>query len=624
MTNPPAPPAIPTLPAIAAYLAAGGSPVALAEAALDRIAAWDDPALFIAPLPREAVLARARQLAAEGPRGRPLYGVPFVVKDNIDLAGLPTTAACPEYAYTPAEDAPAVARLLAAGAIPLGKANLDQFATGLNGTRSPYGTPRNALDPALIPGGSSSGSATAVGAGIAAFSLGTDTAGSGRVPAMLNNIVGLKPSLGLVPTRGVVPACRSLDCVSVFALTVADAAAVLAVIAGPDPADRYARPAPAGWSPLPGARPPVTRLAIPETDQLAFDTPADAALFAAALARAEALGARIARVDLAPFLALARRLYEGAWVAERTAALRGFLETRPDAVHPVTRGILEAGFRGRTVDAFDDFHAAAEARRLARDLFAAHDLLLVPTAPGAPTLADLAAEPIAANSRLGTYTNFVNIADLSGLAIPAGFRPDGRPFGVTLLAPAFAEARLGALGAALHAALDAAAPAGTPPPGLGAMAGAVPAPPAPPPLRADETALFCIGAHMAGLPLNPQVTALGGRFLAEARTAPCYRLYDLGARPGLLRVAPRDRPGDDAVAGRRQAGAAIAGELWALPTAAIGALLAQVPAPLGFGRVALAEGEALGFLCEAAGIEGAPDITATGGWRAYLTEKEPA
>jgi allophanate hydrolase len=592
-------PAVFTLPALATFFAAGGSPVAVANAALARIAAWDDPALFLARVPPNAVRARAATLAAEGPRGRALFGVPFVVKDNIDVAGMPTTAGCPDYAYTPSEDAPVVARLLEAGAVLLGKVNLDQFATGLNGTRSPHGTPRNPVVPDCIPGGSSSGSATAVASGIAAFSLGTDTAGSGRVPAMLNNIVGLKPSLGLVPTQGVVPACRSLDVVSVFALTVADAGAVLEVMAGPAPADRYSRAAPAGWHAAPMPQ-PAWRLAAPLAVQLVFDSPDDAALYDIALARAEALGGTITRVDIAPFLAIARRLYDGAWVAERTAALRDLLAAKPEAIHPVTRGILEAGLDKRTIDAWDDFHAAAEARRLARQLFARTDILLLPTAPGTPTLADLATEPVKANSRLGTYTNFVNICDLSALTVPSGFRADGRPVGVTLVGPAFAEARLAGLGATLHAVAGVT---------LGATGAATPPPPAPPALAPGEIPLLAIGAHMAGLPLNPQVLRHGGRFVSATRTAPLYRFYDLGNRPGLVRVP--------------DGGAAIAGEVWAIPAASLGPFLAEIPPPLGFGRVTLEDGSTpLGFLCEAAGVIGTPDISATGGWRAHMKAKE--
>ena len=579
------PPAAFTLEALAAYYAAGGSAVEVAREALARIKAFNDPALFLAAVPEAELLARAAAL----PPG-PLHGVPFVVKDNIDAAGLPTTAACPDFSRMPEEDAPAVARLLAAGALLLGKVNLDQFATGLNGTRSPYGTPRNAVRADLIPGGSSSGSATAVAAGIAAFSYGTDTAGSGRVPAAAQNIVGLKPSLGLIPTRGVVPACRSLDCVSIFAQNVADAAAVLAIAAGPDAVDPYSRTAPANWRRMEAA-PPVLRLAVPEQAQLLFDTPDDAALFAGAVARAEAMGAKVTRVDIAPFLAVARRLYDGAWVAERTSALRDWVTGRPDALHPVTRTILEGGLGRLTVDAFDDFHAAAEARLLARQLFATCDALLLPTCPGVPTLATLAAEPIAANSRLGTYTNFVNLCDLSALAIPAGFRADGVPAGVTLVGPAFSEGRLAGIGAAMHHAA-----------GLG------PKPPAPAEMAADEIGLFCIGAHMSGLPLNGQVLGFGGRFVRATRTAPTYRLYDLGNRPGMVRAA--------------SGGAAILGEIWALPAASIGPFLAAIPPPLGFGRVTLEDGSTvLGFQAESEGVANAPEITARGGWRAHLAAK---
>ena len=556
-------------------------PVQQAEAALARIEAWADPALFITRVPPAEVRARAAALEAEGAQGRALYGLPFVVKDNIDVAGLPTTAACPAFAYTPAESAPAVQRLLAAGAILLGKVNLDQFATGLVGVRSPYGIPRNALRPDLIPGGSSSGSATAVAAGIAAFSLGTDTAGSGRIPAAANNIIGLKPSLGLVPTRGVVPACRSLDCVSVFARSIAEASAVLQVLAGVDAADRYSRAAPATWRSAPAPQ-PQWRLIAPLESQLLFDTADDKALYEAMLAKA----GPVQRVDIGPLLAIAQRLYDGAWVAERTAALRGILETAAAEVHPVTRGMLNAGFGQQTIDAWDDLHAAAEARRYARALFAAADALLLPTAPGIPTLERLVAEPVAANSRLGTYTNFVNICDLAALAIPAGFRTDGVPAGLTLVGPAFSEARLAGLGAAL-------------------VGEAV----APPALAADEVPLFAIGAHMAGLPLNPQMLRHGGRFLTQATTAPLYRMYDLGPRPGLVQVA--------------SGGMALAGEVWALPAASIGPFLAEIPPPLGFGRVHLADGSApLGFLCEAVGVAGAADIAPSTGWREHLQRRE--
>jgi allophanate hydrolase len=561
-------------------------PVAAIEATIAADHAYADPALWITRVPDAALRERARALAAEGPGGRPLWGVPVAVKDNIDVAGLPTTAACPDYEYTPTEDAPAVARLVAAGAIVVGKANLDQFATGLVGVRSPYGTPRNAHSPAHVPGGSSSGSAVAVAAGIVPISLGTDTAGSGRVPAMFGNIVGLKPTIGSVSARGMVPACRSIDTISVFAATADAALAGARVITGYDAADPYSRPAPFDH---------LRRAALPQGLRLGI---ADiASLVEPGVARAYAAAAApfaTETVDLAPFLEIARLLYEGPWVAERTAALREIVTNRPEALHPTTRAIVEAGFARNAVDAFDAFHKLAAARRVAADLFRRIDALLLPTAPLTPTLADLDHDPIGPNSRLGTFTNFVNLCDLAAFAVPAGFAPDGLPLSVTVLGPAWSEGRIAAIADAIHRAhADR----------IGATAAPLPPPAAPDPLAPDETALFCIGAHMAGLPLNHQIATRGGRFLREAATAPDYRLYALGNRPGLVRATP---------------GAAIAGEVWALPTAAIGPLLAEVPPPLGFGTVTLADGPCLGFLAESAGIAGAGDITGTGGWRAYL------
>jgi allophanate hydrolase len=563
------------------------APLAAVEAALAADRAFADPALWIARIPDEAVLARAVALETDGPRDRPLWGVPFAVKDNLDVAGLPTTAACPGYAYVPEATAPAVQRLLDAGAVLLGKLNMDQFATGLVGTRSPYGTPRNPFDPARVPGGSSSGSAVAVAAGIARFALGTDTAGSGRVPAAFCNVVGLKPTLGSVSTRGLVPACRSLDAVSVFARTVDEGLDVLRVMADHDAADPYSRRAPFAHLRR-GAAPAAARVAGIVPDNALGD--AVAAPYARA---ASLLGAEV--VDIGEFLAVARLLYDGPWVAERTAALRAVVEERPEILHPITRAILEGGLSRRTVDAFDAFHAAARARRSAELLFVEYDALLLPTTMPCPTLAAAEADAIGVNARLGTWTNFANLCDLAAIAVPAGLGEDGFPFGVTLLGPAWSESRLAPLADAVHRALTA---------NWGASGEALP-PSAPlDPVHGDETALFCIGAHMAGLPLNGQVTALGGRFVRAARTTPAYRLHALDGRPGLYRA-----PG----------GSAIEGEVWALPTASIGPLLAQVPPPLGFGTVELEDGPCLGFLAEPAGCAGAADITRLGGWRAWLT-----
>lgn len=565
------------------------TPLAMAEAALAADRAYPDPALWIARLPDAAVLERARALTAEGRRDRALWGVPFAVKDNLDVAGLPTTAGCPGYAYVPTETAPAVQRLLDAGAVLLGKTNLDQFATGLVGVRSPYGVPRNAFDPGRVPGGSSSGSAVAVAAGIARFALGTDTAGSGRVPAAFGNIVGLKPTIGSISARGLVPACRSLDTVSVFAATVDEALDVARVMAGHDAADPYSRPAPFDHLRRAGL-PDAVRIAV--GDDVSACDPSVAALVRDAAA---SLGAEA--VDIAPFLEVARLLYDGPWVAERTAALREVVERRPDLLHPVTRGLLEGGLRRRTVDAFEAFHRLAEVRGLAARLFQRYDALLLPTAPFCPSLAELAADPIGPNSRLGAYTNFVNLCDLAAIAVPVGLAPDGLPVGVTVIGPAWSEGRIAAIADRLHRAA-----AGT----VGATSRPLPTASVPDPVGTGETALFCIGAHMAALPLNHQLVELGGRFLRGAKTLPLYRLHALGNRPGLVR------------GGEGQ----VAGEVWVLPTRHVGALLAGVAAPLGFGTVLLDDGPCLGFLAEAAGTVGTPDITALGGWRAYLEQPD--
>jgi allophanate hydrolase len=561
------------------------SPIEAAEAAIAADRAYADAAVWITRLPDAAIRERARLLEAEGPRGRPLWGMTFAVKDSIDIAGLPTTAACPGYAYVPRRTAPSVQRLLDAGALLLGKTNLDQFATGLVGVRSPYGVPRNPFDATRVPGGSSSGSAVAVSAGIARFALATDTAGSGRVPAMFCNVVGLKPTIGSISATGLVPACQSIDTISVLAGTVDEALAVLRVVAGFDAADPYSRAAPFAHLRR-GTHPPGARIAAVDASAHC-DAPV-----AEAYARAVALlGAEV--VDIAPLLEIARLLYDGPWVAERTAAFRDVIERRPEILHPVTRAILEGGLGRRSVDAFDAFHVLAAARRHAEALFAHHAALLLPTAPFTPTLAALEADGIGPNSRLGTYASFANLCDLVAIAVPAGIASDGLPAGVMLVGPAWSEGRLAPLADALHRAMA---------DSLGATGRKLPPPAAPDPLGADETALFCVGEHMAGLSLNGGLTDLGGRFLRLATTAPRYRLYALGGRAGMVRAEP---------------GAAITGEVWAMPTAAIGALLAAVAPPLGLGTVELDAGPSRGFLAEAAGVAGMRDITAHGGWRAY-------
>jgi allophanate hydrolase len=582
----------------AAYLSGALRPRDVITQVLERIERRGDDKVWIDRVPPKALEARAAELEAKSPAELPLYGVPFAIKDNIDLAGRPTTAACPDFAYTPKASAPVVQRLIDAGAIARGKTNLDQFATGLVGTRSPYGAPANAFDPRYISGGSSSGSAIAVAAGLASFSLGTDTAGSGRVPAAFNTLVGLKPTLGLLSTRGVVPACRSLDCVSIFALTVVDAQAVLEVAQGFDPEEPYSRAAPAAAGGL-GAR---FRFGVPRKAELEFFGDREAEkLYAAALAQLEALGGERVELDFAPFYETARLLYEGPWVAERWLVVRELLENKPEAVHPVTRRVVEKASSFSAADTFAATYRLQALRRQAQAAWDAVELIVTPSAPTIYTLAEIEADPITLNSRLGTYTNFVNLLDLSGLAVPAGFRRDGLPFGVTLLAPAFHDRALGALGERLQNAYRLP---------LGATGQSLPPPtraPAPAANAAHVRLVVC-GAHMSGLPLNHELTERGAQLLRRCRTAPRYRFFALEAfsppRPGLL---------------RGESGAAIEVEVWELPSANLGGFVDRIPSPLGIGTVELEDGEqARGFLCEAYATRGAREITALGSWRTYV------
>jgi allophanate hydrolase len=563
----------------------------MVRAAYARLREHDDPAAFIALKTEAVALAEAAALEAAGPEDKPLYGLIFAVKDNIDLAGLPTTAACPAFAYEPAGSAYAVARLEAAGAIAIGKTNLDQFATGLVGVRSPYGVPRNVMRPDLIPGGSSSGSAVSVAAGIVDFALGTDTAGSGRIPAGMNGIVGLKPSLGLLSSSGMVPACRTLDTISVFARDVATAVAVTGVAAGYDAADAYSRKLPA---PALATAPPSFRVGISPAGQRKFfgDAAAEAA-YAADLERLAAIGATLVEVDFVPLQAVARLLYEGPWVAERYAATKPLIEEHPEALHPTTLKII-GGAKGLTaVSAFEAMYKLADLRRAAAATIDAVDCLAVATVPRMYTVAEVEADPIALNSNLGTYTNFVNLLDLAAISVPVGKRSDGLPSSITLIGRAGTDGYLAGIAAALHGE---------------AAGGALRA-------QADRIEVAVVGAHLSGLPLNHQLTSLGGTFLRAAETAPDYRLHALPnttpPKPGLLRAAT--------------GGKAIAVEIWSLDAAAFGTFVANIPSPLGIGTLKLADGtEAKGFLVEAVAVEGARDISAFGGWRNFLAAANAA
>jgi allophanate hydrolase len=546
--------------------------------------------------------------ARERAEALPLYGVPFAIKDNIDFAGLPTTAACPAFAYTAAAHAHAVAKLIEAGAVCVGKTNLDQFATGLVGTRSPYGRPSSVFAADRISGGSSSGSAVAVARGDVPFALGTDTAGSGRVPAGFNNIVGLKPTPGRVSTGGVVPACRSLDCVSIFALTAVDAAQVLAVIEGADPLAAYS-----AFAPGPAQLPAVLRVGIPAQPVFSGDA-GYAAAFGQAVAQLHTLGHQVVNVDFAPLQAVARLLYGGPWVAERHAVVEALLARQPEAIDPVVRSVVAAASGFSATDAFRGLYALEEGRRDLRAIWRDVDLLMVPTAPGHPRHAEVDAEPVAVNAELGVYTNFVNLLGWCALALPAGFGARDLPFGVTFIAPGRGDAALARFGMGWQASLDLPLgatgvryPATEPQP----YAGKAPADSAvgPWPASAPTLAIAVVGAHLSGLPLNSQLTERGATLRSAMHTAAHYRLYALpGTRPpkpGMVRVA--------------KGGAALAVEVWELPRDAVGSFLALIPAPLGLGSVELADGSRVhGFLCEAHALEGAVDITAHGGWRAYL------
>jgi len=585
----------------AAYRDGSCTPQQMIEHVLDRMRQHESNPIWISRTDPDALRARAAKLAQVRPDSLPLYGVPFAVKDNIDVAGLPTTAACPEYRHLPAASAAVVQKLVDAGAIVIGKTNLDQFATGLVGTRSPYGICRNAFDPAYVSGGSSSGSAVAVALGMASFSLGTDTAGSGRVPAGFNNLVGYKPTLGHLSTRGMLPACRSLDAISVFALTAADAHSVGAIAGGFDAEDPWSRSlvptAGRYWSQR-GAR-----VAVPLKPQLEFFGNGEyARLFEVAVDRAVQAGCSVHEVDIEPLLQAARLLYEGPWVAERYLATRALVESNPTALHPVTRSIIEGGRKASALDAFAAQYRLAELRAAARAIWEGADALLLPTAGTHYSIDEEQAEPVRLNSNLGRYTNFVNLMDLAAVAVPAGFTSGGLPFGVTLVGRAWDDEDLLLLADQLHARAGLPLGAtGHPQLQSGRMAATT---------KGSVDVAVC-GAHMLGLPLNGQLTSRGAWLVSRTRSAPGYRLYALPggppARPGMVRDT---------------SGGAIEIEIWRMPQEHFGSFVQGIPSPLGIGRVRTESGtEVAGFICEGAGVVGAEDITALGGWRAFLARQ---
>jgi allophanate hydrolase len=542
--------------------------------------------------------------AAHGRDALPLYGVPFAVTDNIDVAGLATTAACPAFAYMAERDAIVIQRLRAAGAIVLGKTNLDQFATGLVGARSPYGVVSSVFDAARVSGGSSSGSASAVARGQVPFALSTDTAGSGRVPAGFNQIVGLKPTPGAVSGTGLVPACRTLDCVGVLATSVADSARVLAIMEGVDAADAYAQPRPrlAATKPL-----KQLRVATPAGRKL---SPEYEAAFAATVEHLGAQTAQVQAIDFAPLFEVAALLYDGPWVAERVLGAQRIYREQPEALLPVIRTVLDVAGRFSAADTFAAQYRLQALKQTTEGLWQDWDVLCVPTAPRHPCIDELQAQPIAVNSELGVYTNFVNLLGWSAIAIPAASLPGGLPFGITLIAPAWHEPQLTSWAQQLEQQLR--LPAGV----TGLLPKAEPLPQWHVPTRGDCVRLAVVGAHLRGMPLNHELLTCGARFAEATHSAPHYRLYALPGttppKPGLARVQPG------------AGGAAIALEVWEMPVENFGAFVAGVPAPLGIGSVELASGEVVkGFICEGHALAGATDISQHGGWRAYcLSLKE--
>ena len=591
----------------AAY--ASGVTVRAVVAEAKRRCASDTNNAFIHRLSDAEIEPFVARLDGVDPASLPLYGVPFAIKDNIDLAHIPTTAGCPEFAYTPGESAFLIQQLLAAGAVPLGKTNLDQFATGLNGTRSPYGACKNAFNPEFVSGGSSSGSAVSVAKGWVSFSLGTDTAGSGRVPASFNNLVGLKPSIGLLSGTGVVPACRSVDTVSVFALTAADAQTVLAVAAAYDEADAFSRKAePFGVDFSAGP----FRFGEPRPQDLNFfGNDAAIALFAQSIERLHALGGTAVEIDLTPFLEAARLLYEGPWVAERYVAIKDFIDAQPEAVFPPVRTIIEGGRNKTAADAFAASYRLRALKRVCDAVWKDIDCLLTPTAGTIYRIADMQADPIRLNSNLGYYTNFMNLLDYSAVAVPAGMLTSGDaaglPWGVTLGAPAHKDVPLLRLADRFHRAQALS---------LGATAALLADTPAisevpKSALGAGTVKVAVCGAHLSGLPLNWQLTQRGARLLGAVKSAAEYKFYALAGgpvqRPGMVRV--------------NEGGAAIDMEIWEMPAQHFGSFVDGIPAPLGIGKVKLADGAWVsGFVCEALGAEGGTDITALGSWRAWLAQ----
>ncbi|MYM63209.1 allophanate hydrolase [Pseudomaricurvus sp. HS19] len=587
-----------------AYLDGSLTPAELFAEIRTRAAEYEDRNIWIHLLTEEEQAPLLATLADKDPATSPLWGIPFAIKDNIDLAGIPTTAACKEFAYTPESSATVVQQLIDAGAIPVGKTNLDQFATGLNGTRSPWGPCKNSFNPEYVSGGSSAGSSVSVALGLVSFSLGTDTAGSGRVPACFNNLVGVKPSIGLLSASGMLPACRSLDCITIFALDTDDANDVLAVAEGYDSTDAYSRKNPFNNAARHyGERGGNLRVGVIPPAQLQFfGDEAYENAYNKTLQELAAQGFEFVEIDYAPFEEAARLLYEGPWVAERYLAAQPLVDDNPDAIFPVVRQIIEPGSKPKATDLFKAQYRLRALKAVCDETMASVDCLLTPTVGRCFTIEEMLAEPILRNSQFGLYTNFMNLLDYSAVAVPTQMATNGLPFGITLAGQVFKDRELLSIARRVHRQA-----------GLTLGASEMPVEYADSAVTAATASIDVVvcGAHLDGLPLNWQLRERGAVLKSKTHTAPCYRMYALAGgppyRPGLV---------------CDEKGSSIEVEVWSVPAAEFGSFVAGIPAPLGIGKVRLADDSLVtGFICEPYGIEGAQEITHLGGWRSYLASK---
>jgi allophanate hydrolase len=595
----------------AAFADGSLTPSVVVAAIYDRIDKRGDDSVWIHLIAREQALQAAKAIEKTSAIGKPLWGIPFSVKDCNDIDGLPTTNALREFSYIADHTGQALQRLFDAGAILIGKTNMDQFGIGLVGVRTPYGACSSVFNNDFISGGSSSGSAVSVAAGLCTFSIGNDAAGSGRVPAAFNNIVGIKPTPGLVSNSCVSGGgcVKTIETVSVFSLTVEDGMTVLKLMAGYDPTYPFSKPEADVVSLDIVAAPPSFKFGIPKGDALRFFSDTDAQrLFSQAVARMQEMGGQVVEIDFAAFDEVQRILYDGPWISERALSLDPVLAKHGDHIHPVTRTILERSGEFSALDTFRAIHRIAELKCETRAVWDEVAVLMVPTTPTIYRKSEVLADPIALNSKLGIYTNFVNLMGLCGIAVPGGFRDDGLPLGITFLAPGFAEARVAGVAAEFHRRT------GLP---LGAFDNAYPA------RRKTQTVISTagrreiavVGAHLSGMPLNGELTSRDGKFIRLGRTTQNYRLFALAgtipAKPGLIRREGATGPGIEI-------------EIWSLPTEGFGDFVSTVSSPLCIGKISLEDGSIIsGFLCEPAALENAKDITAFGGWRNFLSASQP-